>query len=229
MKSYFNFFNLVEKRIIKDLPLLDSMRHMRNIKADNSFVTDADFHIQDIIIRSMQELDEKTILVSEEIDNQEVDLTREEVVVTVDPLDGTENFTSGLSEWGVGISIYKKGLHQASCILLPEMKRRLVSGQNFKSFSSRIKGLSSSISQDSLQSLTENNEYRIMGCSMYNLYNVIRGSYSSYENIGGVNSWDILPGINIALENGFRVKVNEAEYTGEFLQPNQKYRIKVYR
>lgn len=68
-----------------------------------------------------------------------------------------------------------------------------------------------------------------MGCSMYNLYNVIRGSYASYENIGGVNSWDILPGINIALEHDYQVEVNEQRYAGQFLQPDQKYRVKVYR
>ena len=29
--------------------------------------------------------------------------------VFVDPIDGTENFVSGLKEWGVGVSIFTEG------------------------------------------------------------------------------------------------------------------------
>lgn len=229
MNIYENFFNSIEDKIISDLPLLDSMRSMRKLKEDNSFVTEADFYVQQLVLDSISSLDIKMTLVSEEIQYDVKEINLMDPILVLDPLDGTENFTSGLPEWGVGISIFCNNEHQASCMLLPELNKKLMTGQQISYFTSRIKGLSSSLSTEGLSSLKNNNEYRIMGCSMYNLYNVIRGSYASYENIGGVNSWDILPGINIALEHDYQVEVNEQRYAGQFLQPDQKYRVKVYR
>ena len=61
---------------------------------------------------------------------------------------------------------------------------------------------------------------------MYNMLNVIKGSFKTFQNNNGANSWDILPGLNIALENNLSVFVEGKEYNGEFLQPNKKYRLK---
>ncbi len=229
MNVYEAFFNSIEKKILSDLPVLDSMRSKRKLKEDNSYVTEADFYIQEIIIDAISMLDQNITLVSEEIkaDLEQINLTQP--VVVIDPLDGTENFTSGLPEWGVGMSIFDNFQHKASCILLPELNKKLMTGQRVVSFNSRINGLSSSLSKDGLSTLSNDNEYRIMGCSMYNLYNVIKGSYLSYKNIGEVNSWDILPGINLALEHNLSVEVNEETYAGQFLQPDQKYSVKVFR
>lgn len=51
------------------------------------------------------------IVISEESANDLTDIDRVEYVVTVDPIDGTENFVSGLKEWGVGVSVYRCGNH----------------------------------------------------------------------------------------------------------------------
>ena len=149
------------------------------------------------------------------------------MTVMLDPIDGTENFTSGLVEWGVGISLYCKGVHSCSMILLPELSRSLMTGDTFEPFESRIHGVSSSLKLEDLGFLEEGFEYRMMGCSMYNMYNVIRGSYAVFENVKGVNTWDILPGINIAIEHGCNVKVDGEVYDGRFLPPIKKYRVKI--
>ena len=71
-------------------------------------------------------------------------------------------------------------------------------------------------------------EYRIMGCCMYNMYNVIRGSYCRFQHLKGCYSWDILPGINLALEQGLKVVINGKPYHREFLLPNIKYCFDIY-
>jgi myo-inositol-1(or 4)-monophosphatase len=50
----------------------------------------------------------------------------------------------------------------------------------------------------------KNIEFRIFGCSMYNMLSAVKGSFRSFENVNGVSCWDILPGLNLALEHGHR-------------------------
>ena len=58
------------------------------------------------------------------------------------------------------------------------------------------------------------------------MYNVIHGNFKSYSN-PKANTWDILAGINIALENNMFIRINGREYNGEILYPNKKYNIEV--
>lgn len=203
------------------------LRNKRAQKEDESYVTEADLFIQHLIYSYLGKNHPSYQLVSEEMDNSNF---KEEVTsnyAVLDPIDGTENFTSGLVEWGVGISLYCKGSHACSMILLPELNRTLMTGDSFEPFESRIHGVSSSLQLEDLGFLEAGFEYRMMGCSMYNMYNIIRGSYAVFENVKGVNTWDILPGINMALEHGCTVEVDGEIYEGQFLPPNKKYRVKV--
>jgi hypothetical protein len=59
------------------------------------------------------------------------------------------------------------------------------------------------------------------------MFNVITGSFSSYENFKGARIWDILPGLNLALEHKLSVTVEGRKYQGEFLNPLEKYRFKI--
>ena len=52
--------------------------------------------------------------------------------------------------------------------------------------------------------LTSNTE----GCSI-NMYYVIAGSFKSYVDTNGGFIWDILPGLNLALENNCEVYVQK--------------------
>ena len=95
-------------------------------------------------------------------------------------------------------------------------------------FKSRISGISSSLKLKDLQKLKfDSYEYRITGCSMYNMFCAITGRFKNFENVKGVNSWDILPGINIAKNNNIPVTVNNINYTGELLFPDKKYKVRV--
>ena len=111
------------------------------------------------------------LVISEETETNLSRLEEVEYVITVDPIDGTENFVSGLKEWGVGISVYKGMRHYQSMIMLPELGIRLCTGDQFsKIIGSRICGLSSYMQPEDFKRLEQGSEYRIMGCCMYNMY-----------------------------------------------------------
>ena len=217
--------------LIKDnLENILKLRDDFTLKTDNSYVSKGDLLVQSLVSDLIKKSLPTHILISEELapfKNNDWDPLGSYVVL--DPIDGTENFVSGLKEWGIGISIYTNGVHSESCIFLPELDDFIISGIKQKKFRSRIIGLSSSLTKDDLMLLPErsDSEYRIIGCSMYNTLSAIRGSFASFENVNGVNCWDILPGLNLALEHGCNVMVDSKPYFGEILFPTKKYKIKI--
>jgi fructose-1,6-bisphosphatase/inositol monophosphatase family enzyme len=218
--------NTIEGRIMADIPQIVGLRDQRRMKTDLSFVTEGDLRINAIIAETVLEAFENITIISEE-----VALSGEEelkgYVVVVDPIDGTENFTSGLPEWGVSVSCFYEGKHIGSLLGCPEMNLWIKTGDNLPRYFSRIRGLSSSLQMDDLVKATQGHEYRILGCCVYNMINAIRGSFLSFENPKGAHSWDILGGLNIALEHNLKVIVNDEEYSGEYLPADKKYRFRV--
>lgn len=205
-----------------------SLRGTGRLKPDNSFVSDGDLLCQRLIFDYLKDNVKDYIVFSEESENDTSLIDDSKLVVTVDPIDGTENFVSGLKEWGVGVSIYKGGKHLQSMIALPELDICLCTGDKIDRISnSRICGLSSYMKAEDFAQLDSSMEYRIMGCCMYNMYNVIRGSYKQFSHLKGCYSWDILPGINLALEHGLIVVIEESRYAGQFLMPGTRFRFSV--
>jgi myo-inositol-1(or 4)-monophosphatase len=196
-------------------------------KPDGSYVSAADIYIQTIVMDFLKEYYPRYTIISEELPLPTASQDDNKYYFIIDPLDGTENFVSGLKEWGVGVSVYEFGLHCESMILMPELGESIITGQQVPRFKSRIHGISSSLRKRDLQDLEEAFEYRLMGCSMYNMFNVVRGSFMVFENIKGVNTWDIIPGLNIALEHGCQTYVDGEIYRGELLWPDRKYRVKI--
>lgn len=207
-----------------------SLRSTGVLKADNTFVSKGDLLCERLIFEYLEAHLDDYVVVSEESKCEDVDFHKTRYVVTVDPIDGTENFVSGLKEWGVGISIYRNMVHYQSMIALPELDICFCSGDCIEKISnSRICGLSSYMTPQDFEQLGEDYEYRIMGCCMYNMYNVIKGSYRQFQHLKGCYSWDILPGMNLALEHGCEVMIEGRTYNGEFLFPGVKYRFNVFR
>jgi myo-inositol-1(or 4)-monophosphatase len=172
-------------------------------------------------------LSESFYVVSEELDATNFCYNEKNNYIVIDPIDGTENFTSGLKEWGISVSIYKNGSHFESMLDLPELNLKLVTGDKVPKYNSRIYGLSSSLTKNDLMKVESGFEYRITGCCVYNIYNIINGSFAVFENFKGAYVWDILAGINIALEHNLKVVLDGKKYNGEFLSPNKKYRFRI--
>lgn len=210
---------------------LDEILRLRStgtLKPDNTFVSKGDLLCESLIFDYLKNNLSDYIVISEESTNDLSNINEVEYVVTVDPIDGTENFVSGLKEWGVGVSAYRRGRHHQSMIALPELGICLCTGDKLDRIpKSRICGLSSYMTPTDFEQLGSGFEYRIMGCCMYNMYNVIHGSYRQFQHLKGCYSWDILPGMNLALEHGLNVEIDGKAYNGEFLEPGVKYRFVV--
>ena len=212
--------------------IINSMEDIKNLKnktiqkSDNSFVSEGDLLVQKLIADEIKKKYNNYYFISEENDQKEKWKKHNDFIV-LDPIDGTENFVSGLKEWGVAVCVYQNQKHVESMLAMPELNEFLITGDNFNSFGSRIYGLSSSLLKEDLLKLTSGFEYRIIGCCVYNMLNVIKGKYKVFENPKGAWIWDIIPGLNLALENNLKVHVNKKIYNGELLDPNKKYCFKI--
>lgn len=202
-----------------------SKRATGRLKEDNTFVSEGDILSQEIIFSYFRDRLDNCLIISEESSFQGEKPEEYDFVVTIDPIDGTENFVSGLKEWGVAVSIYRNMTHYQSLISLPELGICLCSGDNIlKSRDSRICGISSYVDAKQLLSLPKGFEYRIMGCCVYNIYNVIQGAFRRFQHLSGAYSWDVLAGFNLALENNIKIEIDGiGEYRGQFLRPGVKY------
>lgn len=219
-------FERVKGLITDCLPAVQSMRYEVNWKEDGSPVTRADLLLEDRISALLRsELPNVQIIGEETWINGEVDA--EGWFAVLDPIDGTENFCSGLREWGTCLSIWRANEHFASFIGLPELGEYAWTGNITRVPRSRIVGYSSSYHLDIARGIADNRESRISGCAAYNLYNVARGSFSRFVNPKGAYSWDLLAGISLAKETGCEIYIDGKQYGNEFLEPNRKYCVDI--
>tara|TARA_B100000029_G_scaffold321611_1_gene314050 strand:+ start:6532 stop:7197 length:666 start_codon:yes stop_codon:yes gene_type:complete len=212
------------KKITQNLTRIYKFSSNKKLKKDKSILTDSDIIIQKIVLLELKKkLKNKYYLISEEKSNNVKDYSKYKYIVTLDPIDGTENFYSGLPEWGFSISIYKDLKHYESCIFLPALKKLLKTNSKVKRKNSRIKSFSSSVK---FKSLKDRGEFRLFGCCVYSIYHVIKGSLKIYRS-DQANSWDILAGANLAIEHGLNVEIDNKKYYGRFLHPKKKYKIQI--
>jgi myo-inositol-1(or 4)-monophosphatase len=220
------YFDL--KYIIKDkLDEILNHRYEIKLKNDNSPVTNSDYILEKIIIDFLNSKFASIIFISEESYQEIKEFSENQYYAIIDPIDGTENFSSGLKIWGVAISIWRYPEHLGSLLFLPEINQSIMTGDKIKKVSSRIHGFSSSMNSDIVDSISKQQENRITGCAVYNYYCVITGSFKTFSNPKGAYIWDLAAGINIALENNCTVLVEGKVYDGRFLDPNKKYRIQI--
>lgn len=217
----------IKNIIVSNLSQILSLRNKKVKKEDDSFVSQGDLLCESLVKDYIRINLPDYYLVSEESPEENIYNYAQKNVIILDPIDGTENFVSGLKEWGVAVCVYIDGVHQQSMLALPELDSYIITGDKFEKFESRIAGISSSLTQEDILKLEPGFEYRIIGCAVYNMYNVVRGSFFSFENPKGAKVWDIIPGLNLALENNLNVNVNGKEYHGELLEPNKKYRFRI--
>jgi myo-inositol-1(or 4)-monophosphatase len=94
----------IKNKVLERLNEVLSLRNQRKEKQDLSFVTEGDFLINRIIEDIVKEYRDASIeLISEESVTKRL-IDAEGYIIVVDPIDGTENFSSGLPEWGISVS-----------------------------------------------------------------------------------------------------------------------------
>ena len=216
----------LNKAILSEMNDIIAQRKTFTKKIDESLVSGGDLLVEKILINILtQKYPNHFILSEETVSSHKYQLSKGGNVITMDPIDGTENFVSGIPIWGTGISIYTNGIHMDSIMLFPELGISIDDSTQINKQRSRLVGLSSSLSADEIPAHLRSREIRILGCSMYNCYLAIKGSYNRFQNAKGVNTWDILPGLNNALKNGCNCFVDDNKYHGEFLPSSKKYKI----
>lgn len=219
----------IKKFISDNLSDIIALRFTGRLKNDNTFVSDGDLLSERLIADFITREYPEALLITEESYRDTSDIDLAGLVITVDPIDGTENFVSGMKEWGVGVSVYDRQLnHMQSMIYLPELDECLMTGDKIiRHEGSRICGLPSYMKPEHFNALAPGYEYRILGCCMNNMYNVITGVFAKFTHLTGCYSWDILPGMNLALEHGLNVTLDGQPYRGQFLYPGIKYHFEV--
>jgi myo-inositol-1(or 4)-monophosphatase len=212
--------------VAQEMPRIQEGRYEITYKPDGSPVTQSDQYLERVIREHLERQLPGLVFIGEEsFDFQSV--SQEGYIALLDPIDGTENFCSGLKEWGVSLSIWKAGVHLGSMLLMPELNERLITGDSLPFRTSRITGLSSSFNEQIVTELRGAIEYRVTGCAVYNLLNVIQGSFARFCNPKGAYAWDLLPGLMLALEHHCHIRVNDEVFNGQFLDPTQRYRVDI--
>lgn len=216
----------VVQLINREMPNLQQRRFDVAWKKDGSPVTAADTYLEQAIATFLRGRIRDLVVIGEE-SWEEGTIADSEWRAVLDPIDGTENFCSGLKEWGTSLSIWRGDEHAGSLLMMPELGEVMTTGNIPRVPRSRIVGFSSSYNEDIGKGLATNPEGRIMGCAVYNLFNVIRGAYARFVNPKGARAWDLLAGVALAHEAGCDVIINDGTYDGQFLQPDQRYRVDI--
>ena len=206
---------------------IENLRYDIHFKPDGSPVTASDVLIENLIHGYLKDKLPSVTFAGEESFTEDISTDGRGYYAILDPIDGTENFCSGLKEWGVSFTLWHDGIHLGSLLYMPELNEHLMTGDSIKPIRSRIHGFSSSMCQEILDAMKIGTESRLMGCAVYNLYNVIRGAFSRFTNPRGAYAWDLLPGLMLAMEHHCRITVEGAPYGGEFLEPGKKYRVDI--
>lgn len=206
---------------------IQATRYEITIKPDGSPVTASDVFVEHLIRDYLVDQIPGIAFAGEETFSSDTALKSDGYYAILDPIDGTENFCSGLKEWGVSFTLWHGSNHLGSLLYMPELGEHLMTGDTIKPVGSRIRGFSSSMCDEILQGMGETQESRLMGCAVYNLYNVVRGAFARFTNPRGAYSWDLLPGLMLALEHHCDIEVEGKPYHGEFLEPGRKYRVDI--
>lgn len=210
------------------LPALFERRYDISWKADSSPVTQADLFLEQRLTDWLGDrLPGLNLIGEESFSDDGSETARDGWVAVLDPIDGTENFCSGLKEWGVSLSLWHDGGHAGSLLMLPELGDSLASGEEVTRVRSRITGYSSSAHPAIAAGIGEGGEARIFGCAVYNLFNVTRGALARFVNPKGARVWDLLAGVMLAREQGCDILINGKTYDGSFLDPHRRHCVDI--
>jgi myo-inositol-1(or 4)-monophosphatase len=205
------------------------------MKNDGSPVGDLDLAIENFIMQELPILLPGFQLIGEE---SKFPTEWNGNYVVVDPVDGTENYVSGIPIWGTGIALFVDNQLAASWVSFPEINMGIASKaldgflvENFRAFrgplkESRVSAYSSNSNWEMVAKVFPD-EIRVFGCSLFNLSLAATSSITFNSSSKGVRLWDIVPAALVALESGKKVKINGEEYFGKFLNPNLRFVVEI--
>ena len=91
------------------------------IKPDGSPVTQSDLFVESLVKQYVEARLLDVTFVGEENFTELTSTVPNGYYAILDPIDGTENFCSGLKEWGISFTLWCGNNHLGSLLFLPEM------------------------------------------------------------------------------------------------------------
>lgn len=232
-------FSLVIRKLISWLDAIETYEPIEIFtKKDGSIVTNFDLIIQAKIKELLSELIPEAILVSEE-NNVRSSAELSNQIILIDPIDGTENFASGLPFWGIGLAHFIDLQLKATCVLFPEIlfyhaSKNVDLGaclnyRNLRTSSSKKNKYlhPANFEREFLGNSAIGIQDRILGCSLLNISLACLESWTFKSSGPGLKVWDFMPAILPALETGRLIYVNDVRYTGEFLRVADRYKVQI--
>lgn len=205
-----------------------------SVKPDGSLVTSFDLLIQNYIREVTSIYLPDAIVVSEEDTNLQAGLPGN-IVLLIDPLDGTENFASSIPIWGIGLALFVEGQLSYSSCLFPELHFAVCSNGLTNPPGYRV--LRSTESNRSLNLYPANffppdlsaerigTHQRVLGCSLFNIALASRSGWFFNSSGPGLKTWDFLPAVLPAIQSGYSVLVDNQIYRLKYLSPLKRYHV----
>jgi myo-inositol-1(or 4)-monophosphatase len=214
------------KLIASHLPDIVALQGTSRPKVDGTIVSGADLVLDAVIRDYLHAQVRDPWILSEERPGTD-DYPAHGWLAIVDPLDGSENFVSGLPMWGVSVSLWHDQKHIESALLLPALGASLLSGVVSPLHRSRVVEISSGIALPDLRAQMEGvPQYRVTGSAVFSLYHACIGSYARVR-ISNAFVWDFLGAAQLGIERGCRVVIDDVEYDGGLPDPSRHYAVEI--
>lgn len=225
--DYSNELNLAIQAVKEAYFRVKTNHHFKiNVKDDNSLVTDVDLAIEDYLISEIKIKFPNDNFLTEE---NHPDAELKDRTWIIDPLDGTHHFIKHTPFWGIQLAFYDKGNTKFSVIYLPISNQFFYAFENngvyinndkvldikvnplnqaivefggsiYKEFESKAVYLNKLMKDNKL--LVGNILHINSCCTSYT--NLVNGNTDALI-ISSKKKWDIMPGLFLCKEAGFKV------------------------
>lgn len=226
-KTYNSEVNYMVKTVLDAYKIIKSGKMNVWEKEEDNYVTNLDLEVEKFILSRMQQRFPEHSVVSEEF-NPEGKMS--ENCYTIDPIDGTVNFSSGLGHWAIQVALISGGKNVASVLYFPvenelftatlgggaflNGKQIHVSNTETKStvYNYVVSHKKCVDDMGLLESLrTVSRHFRSMGSQSSAFANLACGRIGATV-FGAYSRWDIEPGRLLASEAGAKFADHEGEY-----------------
>ena len=102
--------------MIREFALKQHHSLITDIKDDHSPVTNVDIRIASMLVKHISQSYPNHQILSEEGSRQN---NNGDILWTIDPIDGTRVYISGLPAWGISAGVFKHGKSHAGCFYMP--------------------------------------------------------------------------------------------------------------
>ena len=220
MKKFCNSILEINKKILK------KKIHYK-YKKDKSAVSNLDLELEKEITKSIRFFfpDIDQIISEENFKNEKLNkLDFKKPFAIFDPIDGTENFISGLDMFGQTISIrsFKKGYFDL--IFLPKQNIMLTTKNILKKKRKnflKITSVSSKMIGHRSKNIKNKDNYRIFGSLAFSFCALLLGKINKIDYSSKAKIWEYYTGLSLCKTAGFKIVCDNNRWYN-----NPKYKMK---